>query len=95
MHKNDWYAAKNHTQAIIDSGIYSLSANYNDLFTSPTSNNNNESIFEVKADTYDDYSNSISLFQRNFTPSKYSGGQAFDWLFANVDLFELHVKIPK
>lgn len=95
MHKNDWYAAKNHTQAIIDSGIYSLSANYNDLFTSPTSNNNNESIFEVKADTYDDYSNSISLFQRNFTPWKYSGGQAFGWLFANVDLFELHrLKYP-
>jgi hypothetical protein len=95
MHKNDWYAAKNHTQAIIDSGIYSLSANYNDLFTSPTSNNNNESIFEVKADTYDDYSTNISYFQRNFTPWKYSGGQAFGWLYANVDLFELHrLKYP-
>ena len=95
MHKNDWYAAKNHTQAIIDSGIYSLSANYNDLFTSPTSNNNNESIFEVKADTYDDYSTNISYFQRNFTPWKYSGGQAFGWLSANVDLFELHhLKYP-
>jgi hypothetical protein len=95
MHKNDWYAAKNHTQAIIDSGFYSLSANHNDLFTSPTSNNNNESIFEVKADTYDDYSNSISQFQRNFTPIKYSGGQAFGWLYANVDLFELHrLKYP-
>jgi Leucine-rich repeat (LRR) protein len=95
MHKNDWYAAKNHTQAIIDSGIYSLSANYNDLFTSPTSNNNNESIFEVKADTYDDYSTNISYFQRNFTPWKYYGGQAFGWLYANVDLFELHrLKYP-
>ena len=95
MHKNDWYAAKNHTQAIIDSGIYSISANYNDLFTSPTSNNNNESIFEVKADTYDDYSTNISYFQRNFTPWKYSGGQAFGWLSANVDLFELHrLKYP-
>lgn len=95
MHKNDWYAAKNHTQAIIDSGIYSLSANYNDLFTSPTSNNNNESIFEVKADTYDDYSTNISYFHRNFTPWKYYGGQAFGWLFANVDLYELHrLKYP-
>lgn len=95
MHKNDWYAAKNHTQAIIDSGIYSLSANYNDLFTSPTSNNNNESIFEVKADTYDDYSTNISHFHRKFTPWKYYGGQAFGWLFANVDLYELHrLKYP-
>lgn len=95
MHKNDWYAAKNHTQAIIDSGIYSLSANYNDLFTSPTSNNNNESIFEVKADTYDDYSTNISYFQRNFTPYRYYGLSGFGWLQANVDLFELHrLKYP-
>jgi hypothetical protein len=95
MHKNDWYAAKNHTQAIIDSGIYSLSVNYNDLFTSPTSNNNNESIFEVKADTYDDYSTKISYFQRNFTPWKYYGLSGFGWLFANVDLYELHrLKYP-
>jgi hypothetical protein len=95
MHKNLWYEAEYHTQAIIDSGIYSLSANYNDLFTSPTSNNNNESIFEVKADTYDDYSTNISYFQRNFTPWKYYGGQAFGWLYANVDLFELHrLKYP-
>jgi hypothetical protein len=95
MHKNLWYEAEYHTQAIIDSGIYSLSANYNDLFTSPTSNNNNESIFEVKADTYDEYSNRISLFQRNFTPRKYYGQQGFGWLRANIDLYELHrLKYP-
>jgi starch-binding outer membrane protein, SusD/RagB family len=95
MHKNLWYAAENHTQAIIDSGIYSLSANFNDLFTSPASNNNNESIFEVKADTYDEYSNNISYFQRNFTPFKYYGQQGFGWLYANVDLYELHrLKYP-
>jgi starch-binding outer membrane protein, SusD/RagB family len=95
MHKNDWYAAKNHTQAIIDSGIYSLSTNYNDLFTSPTSNDNNESIFEVKADTYDEFSYTTSYFQRNFTPSKYFGISSFGWLYTNVDLYELHrLKYP-
>lgn len=97
MHKNLWYEAEYHTQAIIDSGIYSLSAKYNDLFTSPTSNNNNESIFEVKADTYDEHSNRISFFQRNFTPRNYYGQGAggFGWLRANIDLYELHrLKYP-
>lgn len=95
MHKNLWYEAEYHTQAIMDSGIYTLSANYNDLFTSPTSNNNNESIFEVKADAYDEYSNNISYFHRNFTPPRYYGQQGFGWLYANVDLYELHrLKYP-